>query len=158
MTITERNESIEKIKTLPAKLEAAVKGLSDDQLNTPYGEGKWTLRQVAHHIADANMNAYTRMKLVATEQKPILKPYDQNPWAEQADSLQCPVEASLVLLRGLHERWVRFMNAVPEESWLREGIHLENGKVSMEQILSLYAQHAENHVQQIVSLRQKKGW
>ncbi len=108
MTITERNESIEKIKTLPAKLEAAVKGLSDNQLNTPYGEGKWTLRQVAHHIADANMNAYTRMKLVATEQKPILKPYDQNPWAEQADSLQCPVEASLVLLRGLHERWVRF--------------------------------------------------
>jgi uncharacterized damage-inducible protein DinB len=158
MTVTERNESIEKIRTLPAKLEAAVKGLSDDQLNTPYGEGKWTLRQVAHHIADANMNAYTRMKLVATEHKPLLKPYDQDQWALQADSLRGSVDASLTILRGLHERWVQFLNALPEESWIREGIHLENGRVSLEQILALYANHAENHVQQIVSVRQKKGW
>ncbi|HVN48754.1 MAG TPA: putative metal-dependent hydrolase [Bacteroidota bacterium] len=158
MTREERNESIEKIKTLPAKLEAAVKGLNDQQLNSPYGEGKWSLRQVAHHIADANMNAYTRMKLVATEQKPILKPYNQNQWAVQEDSVHGSVESSIQILRGLHERWVRFLNNVPEESWLREGIHLENGKVTLESILALYAKHAENHVQQIVTFRQKMGW
>jgi uncharacterized damage-inducible protein DinB len=158
MTVAERNESIEKICTLPAALETAVKGLSDSQLNTPYGEGKWTLKQVVHHIADANMNAYSRMKLVATEHKPILKPYDQDQWAAQADGVNGSVDASLAILRGLHERWVQFLNALPEESWLREGIHLENGKVSLEQILTLYARHGQNHGQQIISFRQQKGW
>jgi hypothetical protein len=158
LTTAERNECIQKIQELPPKLETAVKGLSALQLDMPTGEGKWTSRQIAHHIADANISAYFRMKLIATENKPILKPYNQDQWAALADSKTEQVESSLTIINGLHKRWVLFMRSLPETSWTREGIHLENGKVTLDDVLKIYSKHGETHVQQIISFREKMKW
>ena len=158
LTTSERNDCIQKIQQLPLKLETAVKGLSDTQLDTPTGEGKWTSRQIAHHIADANLNAYSRMKLIVTEEKPILKPYDQDHWASLADCKNGRIESSLTLIKGLHERWLIFLQSLPETIWMREGIHLENGKVTLDDVLRIYSKHGETHVQQIISFREKMKW
>ena len=158
LTTSERNEWIHKIQQLPMKLETAVKGLSDTQLDIPTGEGKWTSRQIAHHIADANINAYSRMKLIVTEEKPILKPYNQDQWALLADCKNGRLDSTLMLIKGLHERWVMFLNSLPETSWAREGIHLENGKVALEDVLRIYSKHGETHMQQIISFREKMKW
>jgi hypothetical protein len=158
LTTSERNDCIQKIQQLPLKLETAVKGLSDAQLDTPIGEGKWTSRQIAHHIADANINAYTRMKLIASEDKPILKPYNQDQWASFADCKNGRLESTLTLIKGLHERWLIFLRSLQETSWTREGIHLENGKLTLDDVLKTYSKHGETHVQQIISFRDKMKW
>jgi hypothetical protein len=158
LTISERNDCIQQIQQLPLKLEAAAKGLNDTQLDTPTGEGKWTSRQIAHHIADANLNAYTRMKLIVTEEKPILKPYNQDQWAFLTDCKSGRIESSLTLIKGLHERWLIFLHSLPETSWTREGIHLENGKVTLDDVLRIYSKHGETHLQQIISFREKMNW
>ncbi len=155
---SERKDMIQKIKQLPEKLEAAVKGLSDAQLDTPVGEGKWTIRQIAHHIVDGNMNAYLRMKFVITETKPILKPYDQDKWSALVDASRSPVQTSLSIMKGLSERWVHLLESLPESSWTREGIHLENGKVSLENLLATYSRHGETHLQQIMNFKQARKW
>jgi hypothetical protein len=158
LTSSERNEWIQKIQQLPPKLETAVVGLSDAQLDTPTGEGKWTSRQIAHHIADANLNAYSRMKLIVTEEKPILKPYNQDQWAVLTDCKNGRIESSLMLIKGLNERWSIFLRSLPETSWTREGIHLQNGKVTLDDVLRIYSKHGETHVQQIISFREKMKW
>ena len=149
---------IDAVEQLPHALRTAVQGLSDKQLDTPVGEGKWTIRQLTHHIADANINAYTRMKLIVTEEKPILKPYNQDQWAILADCKSGPIESTLTLFKGLHERWVLFLRSLPETSWTREGIHLENGKVTLFDVLKLYSNHGNSHLQQIITFRQKMKW
>jgi uncharacterized damage-inducible protein DinB len=149
---------IDAVEQLPHALRTAVQGLSDKQLDTPVGEGKWTIRQLTHHIADANINAYTRMKLIVTEEKPILKPYNQDRWAILADCKSGPIESTLTLIKGLHERWVLFLRSLPETSWTREGIHLENGKVTLFDVLKLYSNHGNSHLQQIITFRQKMKW
>jgi hypothetical protein len=156
--MSERTNLIEALERLPNALRSAVHGLSEEQLDTPVDQGKWTLRQITHHIADANLNAYTRMKLVVTEEKPILKPYNQDQWAVLEDSKSGPIEPTLVLIKGLHERWVLFLRSLPESSWLREGIHLENGKVTLAEILKTYSRHGDSHMQQIITLREKMKW
>jgi hypothetical protein len=156
--MNEHNEFILKIEQLPPKVESAVRGLNEKQIDIPTGEEKWSIRQLVHHIADANMNAFIRMKLIASEEKPILKPYDQDRWMVQADGLHCPVEDSISILKGLHPRWVLFLRSLPESAWTREGIHLENGKVSLEGILKLYSTHGETHLKQILDFKQKMNW
>lgn len=154
----QRARYITSIEQLPSSLAEAVRNLSDDQLDTQTGEGKWTSRQIAHHIADANINAYSRMKLIVTEEKPILKPYNQDQWAILADSKSSPIESTIALIKGLHERWVMFLRSIPETSWTRTGIHLENGKVTLEDVLRIYSKHGERHLQQIISFREKMNW
>ena len=156
--MSERTDFIRHIERLPEAVAAAANGLSDKQLDTPTGEGKWTIRQIIHHIADANINAYTRMKLIVTETKPILKPYDQDRWAALPDGTSEPLEATFGLLRGLHLRWSRFLNSLSESDWSREGIHLENGKVTLDDVLKTYSTHGERHTEQIVTFRKKMNW
>lgn len=156
--MAEREDLIKKIEHLATSLTNAVNGLSDKQLDTPTGEGKWTIRQIVHHIADANINAYTRMKLIVTEEKPILKPYNQNKWAALADAKNNPIEPTLTIIRGLHARWIQFLRSLPEPDWAREGIHLENGKVSLQDVLRTYSNHGESHMQQIITFRKKMNW
>ena len=158
LTTTERHERIESIKNLPAALEAAVKGLTDQQLDTPYREGGWTVRQVVHHLADSHLNAFIRMKLILTETNPTLKPYDQDSWAKLADTVTVPLAPSLGILRGLHERWYVLLNSMPETAWLRKAIHPERGEVTLESILVTYSNHGVNHVEQITGLRKSKKW
>lgn len=152
-TAEERREMISRIREFPARVEAAVGGLSDSQLDEPGGRGEWSVRQVVHHLADAHMNGLIRMKLVLTERKPILKPYDQERWALLPDATRAPVEHSLEILRGVHERWAILLEGVSEEEWERAGVHLENGLQTLDDLLAAFVRHGEDHLRQIAAIR-----
>lgn len=147
-TQSERDIFIKSIHNFPQTLENKIAALSETQLDLQCGEGEWTVRQVVHHVADAHFNGYIRMKLILTEHKPILKPYDQDAWALLGDT-GLPIKPSLEMLRGLHERWSHLLEGLPETSWERSGIHLENGLVTLDDLLALYAQHGKSHLEQI---------
>jgi len=154
----ERTEKIDALRRLPEALEVAVRGLTDQQLDTPYREGGWTVRQVVHHLADSHMNAFIRMKLILTEENPTLKPYDQERWATQADVMKMPIGSSLMLLRGLHQRWAVLLEQVPGDAWGRTAYHPEHGEVTLERQLITYAAHGEKHIGHIMGLRTLRGW
>jgi len=139
-------ELISKIEALPGLVRAAVSGATDEHLARPYRAGGWNARQVVHHLADSHMNSFIRCRLIATEDNPPLKPYDQDTWATLADSLTSPLEPSLAILTGLHARWAAFFRGLPEEAWSRTGFHPDNGPMSLEQILELYTAHGERHL------------
>lgn len=149
---------IDQIEQAPAKLRTAVKGLSNDQLNTPYRPDGWTVRQVVHHLPDSHMNAFTRFRLALTEDDPTIKPYDQERWAQLEDSQKAPVEISLTLLEALHQRWVLLLRSLKPRDFARTFRHPELGVVSLEKNLSLYAWHGRHHVAHITSLRERMGW
>jgi hypothetical protein len=154
-TSEERRDRIARIAALPDTLAAAVMGLNDAQLDARGGDDPWTVRQVAHHIADSHLNAFIRMKLMLTEPHPTLKPYDQDAWALLPDTLATPVDATLALLRGLHTRWVVLFEALPDDAWARTAYHPENGIVTIDGMLKSYAQHGEDHVAQIWRIRER---
>ncbi|HNP73392.1 MAG TPA: DinB family protein [Kouleothrix sp.] len=148
-TAAERQALIAKIRALPEQIAAICAELSDVQLTTRFLAGEWSVAQNVHHLADSHMNAYVRCKLIATEDHPTLKPYDQDRWAELSDAQGADVSASLALLRALHARWVAFWEALPGDAWPRAGLHPENGEVSLDDQLRLYAAHGEGHIDQI---------
>jgi len=149
---------IDQIRRLPSQIEESVAGLTDEQLDTRYRDGGWTLRQVVHHVADAHLNAFIRMKLTMAEENPTIKPYDQDEWARFPDAAAFPVEASLSLLRGLHARWGALLENIAGEEWQRTAYHPEHGTMKLEDFLRIYARHGEHHVGQILGLRQARGW
>jgi uncharacterized damage-inducible protein DinB len=157
-TEPERRKYIDEISEAPANLRAAVKGLSDQQLDTPYRPEGWTVRQVAHHVPDSHLNAYVRFKLALTEEEPTIKTYAEDRWARLPDTAATPVEVSLTLLDSLHNRWVRLLHSLQPEDWKRTFRHPELGLVSLEKNLALYAWHGRHHVAHIMSLRERNGW
>lgn len=148
------------IKFLPQALELAIQNLDEAQLDTPYREGGWTLKQVIHHVADSHMNAYTRFKLGLTEEQPTIKPYDEVAWTALADVATVPVNVSLTLLHALHLRWYEAIKDVSETVLLnRTVIHPQHGKVfTLWHLLGMYAWHGKHHTAHITSLREQKGW
>jgi hypothetical protein len=153
-----RAQLIAQVAEAPAQLRAAVQGLSSQQLDTPYRPQGWTVRQVVHHVPDSHMNAYIRFKLALTEAEPTIKPYEQQLWAELADSRQTPTETSLGLLECLHQRWVLLLKSMAEGDWQRSFRHPELGMVRLDTNLALYAWHGRHHVAHITGLRQRMGW
>ncbi len=153
----ERRMMIQKIKSLPGILDATVEGLNDKQLDTPYREGGWTVRQVVHHLCDSHMNAFLRFKWMINEDHPKIKTYDQDRWAASPE-YSLPVLEALHLLRGLHERWVSLLDSLDEQTWSRTGDHPENGTVTLDAMLKLYANHGEKHCGQIMGLRERMDW
>ena len=145
----QRRELIEKIRELPARLRERVSGLTDAQLTTHFQADEWTVAQNVHHLADSHMNSFIRMRLILTEDHPTLKPYDQDLWAELADSGTTAIEESLGLLDGLHARWVRLFESLDEAAWRRSGLHPESGEMTIEDILRIYAVHGQGHIDQI---------
>jgi hypothetical protein len=154
-TPSERTALIAQIKNFPAELEALLAKYADNQLDTPVQPGEWTIRQIVHHLPDAHMNGFTRMKLVLSENRPILKPYDQDAWAQHAD-MKLPIDVSLQILRGLHTRWAELLSSLTESDFERGGIHLENGLVTLDQLLHIYAGHGQTHLDQIQKLSPHK--
>lgn len=152
-TPNERQRLIASIAGLPDALATAIAGLSDAELDARADADPWTIRQVTHHVADSHMNAFIRMKLILTEPRPTLKPYDQDAWARLADTSAMPVEATLALLRGLHARWTRLLESLGEDEWERGGFHPENGDVTLASMLATYARHGDDHVEQIGRIR-----
>lgn len=157
-TDAQRSAFIEDIAALPVKLRAAVAGLNDAQLDTPYRDGGWTVRQTVHHLADSHLNSYIRLRLAATENNPTIKPYDEAVWAELPDAKYEPVESSLQILDGLHRRWTVLLKSFTPEDWKRTLFHPERGQLDMSVLASLYSWHSKHHVAHITELRKRKGW
>lgn len=147
-----------RVRDLPCAAEAAVAGLDEARLDTPYREGGWTPRQIVHHLADSHLNAFVRFKLALTEDAPTIKPYRQEPWAESADVRSVAPGASLEILRGLHLRWSALLDALREEDWGRRLVHPEIGEIDLDFLLQMYAWHGHHHVAQITGLRERRGW
>lgn len=154
----ERRNAIEKIRAMPAKLEAAVTGLTDKQLDTPYGEGKWTPRQVVHHVADSHMNALARMKLTLTEAEPTWFAYKQDEWVKTPDVLTIAPQTSLAIIRGVQERMATLLEGMGDQDWQRAGIHPERGEMTIDDLVELYSRHGDKHVGHIMGLRISNGW
>lgn len=154
-----RLDRIERIARTPADLRAAVAGLTDAQLDTPYREGGWTVRQVAHHVPDSHLNAYIRFRLALTEPRPTIKPYLEHRWAELPDARSAPVELSLALLETLHRRWVLLLRSLGPADWERRFVHPEHGREwSLDETLAMYAWHGEHHSAHVTRLRDRMGW
>ena len=149
---------VDQIAAAPATLRAAIGGLSDAQLDSPYRPGGWTVRQVVHHLADSHINSYVRFRLALTEDQPLIKPYREDRWAELPDARGGPVEVSLLLLDGLHARWVDLLRPLTDAEWKRAFRHPEIGLISLEQNAALYAWHGRHHVAHILSLRERMAW
>jgi uncharacterized damage-inducible protein DinB len=153
----ERRAAIEAIAVAPAALRAAVRGLTDAQLDTPYRPDGWTVRQLVHHVADSHMNAFTRFRLALTEENPTIKPYNEASWAVLPDAA-LPIEVSLQLLERLHERMVHMLRATPESQFQRPLTHPENGPMTMDSLLTVYAWHGRHHTAHVTALRTRMNW
>ena len=158
LSAEERSSLINEIAATPEKMRAAVDGLSDEQLDTPYRPGGWTVRQVVHHVPESHLNSYIRFKLAVTEDEPTIKPYFEDRWAELQDARVSPIEPSLDLLEALHQRWVWFLRSLSNEDFERTFQHPEQGIVSLNKNVALYAWHGRHHVAHITALRGRMGW
>jgi len=158
LSAAERRAAIDDIAAAPATLRAAVRGLSDAQLDTPYRPEGWTVRQVVHHVPESHLNAYTRFKLALTEDTPTIKAYDEDGWSKTRDIATTPVEPSLVLLEGLHDRWVRLLETLSDADFDRTFNHPENGMMNLHQTLAMYQWHGRHHTAHITGLRERNGW
>lgn len=153
-----RSEWIQEIERLPQNLRRATDGLDDRQLDTPYRPGGWTVRQVAHHLADSHLNSYTRFRLAVTEDNPRIKTYEEAAWAELADAKSAPIDLSLTLLEALHARWVLLLLSFSEVQWTRRIVHPEWGELNVEELLAQYEWHCRHHLAHIAGLRERQGW
>ncbi len=153
-----RQQRLETIKKLPYAVTAAVSGLTDEQLDTPYRPGGWTVRQTVHHIADSHANSLIRFKLALTEDEPpTIKPYFEERWAELGDS-KIPVDVSLKMIEAIHTRWVALLESMSDEDFKKTFIHPETGVWPLEGALALYDWHSRHHTAHITHLRERKGW
>jgi uncharacterized damage-inducible protein DinB len=157
-TDDKKKDLLKQIAQTPAQLRAAIQGLSNSQLDTPYRPEGWTVREVVHHVPDSHLNSYVRFKLALTEDEPTIKPYAEDRWAKLADTKETPVEVSLTLLDSLHDRWVRLLRSLTAEDWKRKLRHPERGTMTLEENLALYAWHGRHHVAHITELRKRMSW
>ncbi len=154
-----RQQWMTDIAAAPAQLRAAVAGLTPAQLDTPYRDDGWTVRQVVHHLPDSHLNAYTRIKLALTEDEPTIKPYEEARWAELPDARGGEIEPSLSLLESLHQRWLMLLRQLSSSDFDRRFRHPEHGRIfGLNEVLAMYAWHGRHHVAHITSLRQRMGW
>ena len=159
LTPAERRRMIEQIAETPAKFRAAVAGLTPKQLDTPYRPGGWTVRQLIHHVPDSHLNAYIRLKLALTEVQPTIKPYEQQLWAELADSKHTPVETSLAMLEALHDRWVVLLRTLAPADFERLLVHPEqSAPLPVDWLIALYSWHGAHHTAHVTALRDRMGW
>jgi hypothetical protein len=159
LTPAERTAAIDAVAGTPAALRAAVRGLTDAQLDTPYRPDGWTVRQVVHHVPDSHLNAYTRFKLALTEDTPMIKPYDETAWAALEDGKSALVEESLALVDSLHARWVYLLRRMRPADFERRLKHPQHDRVlTLDMLLAMYAWHGRHHVAHITSLARRSGW
>jgi hypothetical protein len=158
ITRDQRTVWIDEIARTPAALRAAVAGLTDAQLDAPYRDGGWTVRQVVHHVPDSHIHAYVRMKSALTEEHPLVRAYDEQKYAALPDYQQTPIEVSLALLEALHQRWVVLLRSLSDADFARVYVHSENGPTRLDQQIANYAWHGRHHTAHITSLRERMHW
>ena len=155
----QRQQWMNDLAAAPAVLRAAVAGLDDAQLDTPYRGGGWTVRQVVHHVADSHMNSYIRFRWALTEDKSVIKAYDENLWALLPDAKAAPVELSLNLIESLHQRWLALLESMTEADYQKAFVHPQTGnETNLERTLAVYAWHGKHHAAHITALRKRMGW
>lgn len=156
--VVAKDAFLQDIKMCPTLLENAILNLDEAQLNTPYREGGWTIRQVVHHVADSHMNAFIRFRLGLTEDNPVIKPYDEAAWANLKDA-ELPVNISLTLLHPLHIRMYALLKDLEKKDWARTVFHPEHNRtMTLWDLLKTYSWHGRHHVAHITSLRDRMGW
>lgn len=159
LAAAQRLHAIDQLGRLPAELEAAIAGLTAPQLETPYRDGAWTVRQLTHHLADSHLNAYVRFRLALTEgPEPAVRTYEQDRWAELHDARTAPPAVSLALLAAMHERWVLLLRSLAPSEFGRTVRHPDHGVLSVDWLLSYYSWHGRHHVAHITGLRRRNGW
>jgi hypothetical protein len=146
MPAAERQQYIEAIRAFPAEFRALVSQFSDEQLDLRVAEGEWSIRQIVHHVADSHANAIARLRKPLTEDRPMLPDY------------ALPLEASLLMIDGMHVRFVALLEALTDDQWERIGVHPVRGEMTVEQIAAMYAGHGTNHINQINDIRAKYGF
>lgn len=157
ITAKQLEEWIHDIAIAPEQLKEAVRDLTDEQLDTPYRPGGWTIRQVVHHLPDSHLNSYTRFKLALTEENPVIRPYHEDRWAALPDS-NLPVEVSIQLLEALHARWTALLNSLTPADFKKTFTHPDSGVVTLAQNIGLYSWHSRHHIAHITSLCQRSSW
>lgn len=160
VSAADRAQFVDAVAAAPAALRAAVRGLDDAQLDTPYRPGGWTVRQVVHHVPDSHLNAYVRFRLAITEPEPTIKPYDEAKWAELPDARGPLVAESLALVDALHARWVALLRAMAPGDFARTLVHPERpgAPMTLDTMLALYAWHGRHHVAHVTALRERMDW
>jgi uncharacterized damage-inducible protein DinB len=154
----DRAAQIETLRRLPERLRAAVDGLDERRLDTPYREGGWTVRQLVHHFADSHANSYVRFKLALTEDWPTIKPYDEAAWAELPEARTLPIEPSLKWVEAMHARWVAMLESMSEDDFQKGFHHPEIGRQKLATSLALYDWHSRHHTAHITNLKARMGW
>jgi uncharacterized damage-inducible protein DinB len=158
ITAEDLAEAIRHIAEMPEQLRNAVEGLDDRQLDTPYRDGGWTVRQLVHHIADSHMIAFARVRMALTGDFPPVPDYDENAFARLHDSVAAPVEWSLELTESLHARWVMLLQSLTDADWQRGFTHSKRGRMTLASMVLIYGWHSRHHVAHITHLRAAKGW
>ena len=154
----QREQWLNDLKFLPTDLEMAVTNLDEFQLDTPYREGGWTVKQLVHHVADSHANAYIRFKLGLTEDNPPVKPYNEKEWALLNDVQTVPINVSLTWLHAMHQRWVATISDLADEQWQRTVLHPQHNEISLWFLLGMYAWHGKHHTAHITTLREQNNW
>ena len=155
----QKKDWLNDIKFFPQTLENSILNLDEAQLNTPYREGGWRVKQLVHHVADSHINAYCRFKLGLTEENPSIRTYEEQIWAELNDIDTVPINVSLTLLHALHVRWYATLKDLTDEDWMRTIFHpAQNKTLTLWHLLGTYAWHGRHHVAHITTLRDKMGW
>ena len=158
LTAEERNQRMDIISETPDKLKLLVNHLNNEQLDTPYRPEGWTVRQVVHHMVDSHINSYVRFRWALTEDKPLIKAYDEKAWAELPDAKFGDIAMSLNLLSYLHQRWVNLLKSMTSTDWQKVLQHPVSGALTLDQMLSLYAWHCTHHLAHISGLIGRNGW
>ncbi|HEY4008787.1 MAG TPA: putative metal-dependent hydrolase [Acidobacteriaceae bacterium] len=157
LTADDLRHAIVTISEMPEQLREAVRSLNEEQLDTPYREGGWTVRQLVHHLGDSHIAAFHRVCRALTEDEPLIQGYKEAAFAELPDH-RMPIEWSLDLLEGLHARWFALLNSMSEAQWKRTWNHSERGLQRLDAVTMLYAWHSRHHVAHITHLRAQRGW
>lgn len=153
-----RAQTVRRLQRVPAGLRLAVVDLTAAQLDTPYRPGGWTVRQVVHHVADSHVNFYMRLKLAMTEPNPVIRPYEEQLWAELPDVAAVPIGVSLTVLDGVHERADHLLRAMTDADFRRTYVHPASGQHTVDYLIGMYAWHGEHHTAHVTALRAREGW
>ncbi len=151
----EINQAVLTLEQLPTLMKIETINLQKSEYSKTYRTGGWTITQIIHHLADSHMNAFIRTKLALTEDKPMIKPYQEALWAIQTDYDFTLLDASLQLLEAVHTRWVVLLNAISDDEWTRKYFHPDlNEYFNIKQIVMLYKWHGLHHLEHIKIAKQ----
>lgn len=154
-----KEDWISVLEHFPTRLELLVKDLTDKQLDTPYREGGWSIRQVVHHCSDSHHHSYIRFKWALTENNPTIKAYNEAKWAELFDTKTSPIDISILHLKAVHAKLVNLLKGLSDTDLERTFFHPESQKtVVLRENIGIYAWHCNHHYEHINQLLIRKGW